>query len=88
MGCRNPNLGLATKAKACKSAGQKGSLRITFHIRGMAKECEKMNPHTPKGIPTLGVGVLVDSRIFRELLQGLELIGLRHSLYNWKALGM
>jgi hypothetical protein len=29
-----------------------------------------MNPHTLKGTPTLGVGVLVDSRIFRERLQG------------------
>jgi len=25
------------------------------------KKCEGMNPHTPNGAPTLGVGVLVDS---------------------------
>jgi hypothetical protein len=46
-----------------------------------------MNPHTPKGTPTLGVGVPVDSQIFRERLQGSKLIGLKRSLYRWKALG-
>jgi hypothetical protein len=46
-----------------------------------------MNPHTPKGTPTLGVGVLVDSQIFRKRLQGSKLIGLKHFLYHWKALG-
>jgi hypothetical protein len=29
-----------------------------------------MNPHSPKWIPALGVGVSMDSRIFRESLQG------------------
>ncbi len=47
-----------------------------------------MNPHTLKGTPTLGVGVPVDSQIFREQLQGPKPIGLRCSLYHWKALGM
>jgi hypothetical protein len=56
---RNPSLGFATKARACKSAGQKGSSGSTFHVPGIAKECEGMKPHTPKGTPTLGVGVLV-----------------------------
>ncbi len=45
--CHNLNLGLATKAKACKSAGQEGSLGVTFHALGSAKECEGMNLHTP-----------------------------------------
>jgi hypothetical protein len=45
-----------------------------------------MNPHTPKGTPTLGVGVPVDFRIFRKWLQGSKLIGLRRSLYHWKKL--
>jgi hypothetical protein len=48
---RNPSLGFATKAKACKSAGQQGRLGVTFHVPGSAKECEGMNPHTPKGTP-------------------------------------
>jgi len=50
-------------------------------------KCEGMNLHTPKGASTLGVGVLMDSRIFREQLQGSKPNGLRISLYHWKALG-
>jgi hypothetical protein len=46
-----------------------------------------MNPHTPKWIPTLGVGVLMDFWIFRKQLQGSKFIGLKISLYHWKALG-
>jgi hypothetical protein len=53
--CHNPSLGLTTKARACKSAGQEGSPGVTSHAPGSAKECEGMNPHTPKGAPTLGV---------------------------------
>jgi hypothetical protein len=80
--CRNPNLGLTTKARACKSAGQEGSPGVTFHVLASAKECEGMNPHTPKGTPTLRVGVPVDSRIFKKQLQGSKLIGLKRSLYH------
>jgi hypothetical protein len=43
-----------------------------------------MNPHTPKGAPTLWVGVLVDSWMFKERLQGLKPNGLKSSLYHWK----
>ncbi len=57
----NLNLGLATKARACKNVGQEGSSGVTFHAHRSAKECERRNPHTPKGIPTLGVEVPVDS---------------------------
>jgi hypothetical protein len=77
---------LATKARAYKNAGQEGSPGVTFHVLGSAKECEGMNPYTPKGTPTLGIGIPVDPRIFREQLQGTKFIGLRHSLYHWKAL--
>ncbi len=59
--CRNPSLELVTKARACKNEGQQGSPGVTCHAPGSAKECEGMNPHTPKGTPTLGVGVSVDS---------------------------
>jgi hypothetical protein len=45
--CRNPRLGLATKARACEVAGQEGSLGITSHAFESAKECEGMNLHTP-----------------------------------------
>jgi len=82
----NPSLGLATKARAHNSAGQKGSLGATSYIPRSAGECERMNPHTPKWTPTLGVGILMDSRIFREQLQGSKPIVLKSYLYHWKAI--
>jgi hypothetical protein len=45
-----------------------------------------MNPHTPKGTPTLEVGIPMDSQIFKEQLQGSKPIGLRIFFYYWKAL--
>jgi hypothetical protein len=36
--CRNLRLGLATKAKGCKVAGQEGNPGITSHALGNAKE--------------------------------------------------
>jgi hypothetical protein len=78
--CRNLSLGLATKARVGKVAGQEGSPRVAPHVPRSIRECEGMNLHTPKGVSTLGVGVLVDSRIFRGQLQGSKLNGLRSSL--------
>jgi hypothetical protein len=77
--CRNPSLGLVTKARACKGVGQEGSPGVTSHVPRNARECEGMTPHTPKGAPTLGVGVPMDSRIFMEQLQGPKLNGLKIS---------
>jgi hypothetical protein len=51
-------------------------------------KCERVNPHARKGAFTLGVGVPVDSWIFKERLQGSKPNGLQGSLYHWKALGM
>jgi hypothetical protein len=45
-----------------------------------------MNLHTPKGAFTLGVGVPMDSQMFREQLQGSKPNGLRRFLYHWKAI--
>jgi hypothetical protein len=84
----NPSLGFTTKARACKNVGQEGSPRVTSHAPGSAKECEGMNPHTPKGAHTLGVGVSMDSWIFRERLQGSKPNGLKSSFIHWKDLGM
>jgi hypothetical protein len=85
--CWNPSLGLATKAKACKGASQEGSPWFTFHAPGSVGECEGMNLHNPKWPPTLGVGVSMDSWIFRKWFQGSKTIGLKSSLYHWKDLG-
>jgi hypothetical protein len=45
-----------------------------------------MNPHTPKGASTLGIGVLLDSRMFRERLQRSKPNGSKSSLYHWKVI--
>jgi hypothetical protein len=68
--CHNCSLGLTTKAKVCNFMGQEWSPGVTFHARGSVRECEGMNPHTPKWSPTLGVGVPMDFRIFKGRLQG------------------
>jgi len=64
--CRNPNLKFATKTKACKVAGQEGSLGVIPHAPESVGKCEGMNLHTPKGASTLGVVVSMDSQIFKE----------------------
>jgi hypothetical protein len=43
-----------------------------------------MSLHTPKWTPTLGIGIHMESRIFKEVFQGSKLIGLKKKLYNWK----
>jgi hypothetical protein len=80
--CHNPNLGFTTKARACKVVGQEGNPTITFHPPRCAKQCEGMNLHTPKWT------FILDFWIFKGWLQGSKLIGLRHSLYHRKALGI
>jgi len=50
-----------TKARGYKVVGQEGSLEVMPHAPGSARECEGINPHTPKGTPILGIRVLVDS---------------------------
>jgi len=37
-----------TNARACKRESQEGSLGVTSHALGSARECERMNPRTPK----------------------------------------
>jgi hypothetical protein len=59
IGCHNPNLGLMTKVRACKVVGQERKLMSE-------RKCEGMNPHTSKGVSTLGVGVPVDSQMFKS----------------------
>jgi len=85
--CHNPSLGFATKARAYKVASQDKSPGVMSHAPRSVGKCEGMNFHTPKETSTLGVGVPVDSQIFRERLQGSKFNGLKSSLYPWKALG-
>jgi len=50
--CRNPSLGLATKARELKGCGPRGSPKVTPHSPGNVRRCEGVNPHTPKVTPT------------------------------------
>jgi len=84
--CHNPGLRFMTKTRACKGANQKRSPGITSHAPGSVRECEGMNPHTPKWTPILGVGIPMDSWIFKKHLQGSKPIELKNSLYHWNVL--
>jgi hypothetical protein len=68
-----------TKARAYKVAGQEKKL-------GSERKCERMNLYIPKRASTLGVGLLVDFRMFREQLQRSKPNGSKNDLYHWKAI--
>jgi hypothetical protein len=61
-------LGSRPRQGACKRARQEGDLGGTSYTLVSARECERMNPHTPKATPTEGIGVLNDSWVFSEQL--------------------
>jgi hypothetical protein len=84
--CRNLSFGHETKVRAYKGASQEWSPGITFHAPENVGGCEEMNLHTPNWAPILGVGVQMDFQIFKVRLQGSKPIGLKSSLYHWKAL--
>ncbi len=69
LNCRNPSFGLATKARGCKVASQEGSPGVMPHAPRSVRECEGIDLHTPKGTPTLAVGVLVD---FQRTMVGVK----------------
>jgi len=55
-----------TKARACNGEGQERSSRVASYALESARKWEGMNLHTPKGAPTLKVGVSINSRIFKK----------------------
>ncbi len=65
--------------------GQECNLGV-IHAPRNARKCEGMSPHTPKWAPTLGVGILMDFQIFKVGVEESKLIGLKNSLYHYKAL--
>jgi hypothetical protein len=67
---RNPNLGLTTKARACKGVGQEWIPKVTFHAPKSVGKCEEWTSTLPKWAPTLGVRIMMDSQIFRVWIQG------------------
>jgi len=65
-----------SRQRHCKGVGQEEVWESHHKLLGVlesVREYEGMNPHTPKATPTLGDGVPVDSRNFRERLQGSNL---------------
>jgi hypothetical protein len=71
-----------------QGCGPRGSPGGTPYAPGNVRRCEGMNPYTPKAIPTLGDGVLVDSRIFKRQLQGSKLNSLKISFIIGKLLNL
>jgi hypothetical protein len=69
----NPSLGLATKVRACKGAGQQWSPIVKFHAPENVGKCEGMNPYIPNGLAN-----------FKGWFQRSKLIVLKSSLYHWK----
>ncbi len=81
--CCNPSLGLVTKARACKGAGQEGGSAITFHAFGSASECEGMKPHSqvsshfgswsPSGLPNFQkIITRVKTHCIKEFIISME----------------
>jgi len=70
--CRSLSLGLVTKARICKGAGQEWSLGVTFHVPRSVGECEGMNLHTLKWAPTLGVGSPDGFPNFQRAISGVK----------------
>jgi hypothetical protein len=88
--CRNPNLGIATKARACKGASQNWSSRVTFHAPEGLRVWDsvriepphfQMNSHfgswSPNGVSNL-----------HRTIAGVKNHWIEEFLYHWKTLGM
>jgi len=66
-------LGLRLKQKGLQAYMPKGSPGVTSHTPGSVRKSKGVNPHTPNATPTLGDGVSVDSKNFKERFQGSKL---------------
>ncbi len=79
--CRNPSLGLATKTKACKVAGQMGGPRVISHALGSAKSVREWTLTLPSELPLWELEFEIDFWIFKARLQGSKPIGLKIFFY-------
>jgi hypothetical protein len=84
--CHNPSLGFATKARGLQGCMPRGRFGSHFTCSRECKECEGMNPHTPKGTPMLGVGVPKGLPNLQSAIVEVKLISLKSSLYHWKTI--
>jgi hypothetical protein len=86
MGCRNLSFGLVNKARGFQGCGPRGKLRS--HI-SCSWECQRVRRNEPSHSQVnsmLGIGVPMDSRIFKAQLQGSNPIGSKSYLYHWKSI--
>jgi len=70
------------EAQESRQEEARESHHILLGVQESVRDYEGVNPHTPKVTPTLGDGVLMDTRNFRERFQGSKLNGLWKSLYH------
>ncbi len=82
--CRNPNLGLATKARCGKVVNQEGDPGVTSHAPGSAKSVREWTLTLPSELPCWELKSRMDFQIFKVQLQGSKLLALKKSLYHWK----
>jgi hypothetical protein len=68
MFCCNPSFRLTIEARDYKVAGQEKDMGVTSHAPRSAKECERMNPHTPNWTPCWELESQMDSQIFKAQL--------------------
>jgi hypothetical protein len=74
------------EARESKQEEARESHHILPGVLESVRECEGVNTHTPKATPTLGDGVSVDSRNFRERLQGSKPMSYDVFYIIWKLL--
>ncbi len=66
--CHNPSLGLATKARGCKVAGQEGDLGVTSHALESAKNARESTLTLPSELSWWELEFQMDSQIFKAQL--------------------
>jgi hypothetical protein len=79
-------LGLWSKQGLAKVQAKNEAQESHFMFLGMWGSVKEWTSTLPNEAPTLGVGVSIDSQIFKGQLQGSKPIGLKISLYHWKVL--
>ncbi len=84
--CCNPNMGITTKARGWKVAGQEKDYGVTSHAHGSAKSVREWTLTLLSELPCWELEFQKDSQIFRVQLQGSKLIILKSFLYHCEAI--
>jgi hypothetical protein len=83
--CRNLALGSWPMQGLTRAWAKKEAQESHLMLLGVW-ESVRMNTHTPKWTPILGVKIPMYSQFFRERFQRSKPIRLKSSLYHWKAI--